>query len=53
MDREGRGGNYFDDADLTGDFQDDVFVLGHFEIAFPSREMWILVKFARMKVVLM
>jgi hypothetical protein len=53
MSREGIGGRYFDDADLTGDFQDDVFVLGHFDIALPNLEVWILVKFSGMKVVLM
>ena len=53
MNREGIGGRYFDDADLAGDFQDDVFVLGHFDIALPSLEVWILVRFAGMKVVLM
>ena len=52
MGREGIGGRYFDDADLAGDFQDDVFVLDHFNIALPNLEVWILVEFAGLKVVL-
>lgn len=49
----GKEGTYFDDPDLAGDFEDDVFIFGHFDIALPNLKMWILMKFAGINVALM